>query len=117
MQRSLSKWTPIAALLTAASFCLAPTPSPAQDAARLELGKTVFTAEAEPKCAVCHTLSDAGAAGEIGPSLDDLKPNEARVQAAVTNGIGVMPAYGETLGKEQIAAVAAYVAAVTRKAK
>lgn len=87
--------------------------NPAQaDPARLELGRRVFTALAEPRCGVCHTLADAGTKGEIGPVLDTLKPDAGRVTAAVTNGIGVMPAF-EDLTPEQVEAVAAYVATVT----
>src|SRR3954451_1663097 len=32
--------------------------------------KTIFTKSANPACASCHTLSDAGATGTIGPNLD-----------------------------------------------
>ncbi|WP_108662455.1 c-type cytochrome [Acuticoccus kandeliae] len=73
-------------------------------------GKAVFLTKAAPSCAICHTLSDAGANGMIGPVLDDLKPDEARVKKAVTQGVGVMPAYGESLSAADIDAVAAYVA-------
>lgn len=77
------------------------------------LGKKVFTEEAQPSCTVCHTLADAGAEGAIGPNLDDLKPNEERVRMAVTQGVGVMPAFEESLSEEQIKAVAHYVSTVT----
>lgn len=78
-----------------------------------EQGKKVFTQEAQPSCTVCHTLADAGSAGEIGPSLDELKPSREQVMNAVSSGVGVMPAYGESLSQEQIQAVADYVATVT----
>ena len=74
-------------------------------------GRTIFTG-AVPPCAACHTLADAGASGEIGPNLDELKPDEAKVRAAVTSGVGVMPSFSETLDEDEIATVAAYVAAV-----
>ena len=80
----------------------------------LALGREVFTQIAEPQCALCHTLLDAGATGEIGPKLDELKPNASQIAAAVTQGVGVMPAYGDLLNEEQIKAVSAYVAAVAR---
>ncbi len=76
-------------------------------------GKAVFTQEAQPSCTVCHTLADAGSEGAIGPNLDDLKPTEERVRMAVTQGVGVMPAFGESLSEEQIKAVARYVSTVT----
>jgi cytochrome c6 len=95
---------------------LAPLAASAQDAADAELGKRVFTAEAEPLCGLCHALADAGATGEIGPSLDQLKPTEEQIRAPVSDGVGAMPAY-ETLSEEKIAAVARYVATATRQAR
>ena len=37
-------------------------------------------------CGSCHTLSAADTSGKVGPNLDDLKPDAARVQAAIRNG-------------------------------
>ena len=71
-------------------------------------GKDIFTAN----CGSCHTLKDAGTSGTTGPNLDQLKPNEARVQRQVTNGGAVMPAFKGTLTAAQITAVAKYVASV-----
>jgi mono/diheme cytochrome c family protein len=79
----------------------------------IEKGKQVFTQEAQPSCTVCHTLADAGSAGAIGPNLDELKPSRERVISAVTGGVGIMPAFNESLSSEQIEAVAHYVAKVT----
>ena len=56
-----------------------------------ELGKKVFTSVAQPSCALCHTLEAAGAKGKLGPSLDELKPDEARALKAIKQGVGVMP--------------------------
>jgi mono/diheme cytochrome c family protein len=69
-------------------------------------GKAVFT----ENCGSCHALSDAGTTGSVGPDLDDLAPDEATVNAQVTNGGGSMPAFGGTLSEQQIADVSAYVA-------
>lgn len=66
-----------------------------------------------PACAACHTLKDAGATGEIGPSLDELKPDAARVVKALRNGIGQMPAFPQ-LTEAQIQALARYVEKATR---
>lgn len=76
-------------------------------------GKKVFIEQAQPSCTVCHTLSDAGSAGEIGPDLDELAPSVVQVQNAVKGGVGLMPAFGDSLSEEQIRAVAHYVASVT----
>ena len=77
-----------------------------------EAGKTLFNQTAVPACAVCHTLKHAGASGEIGPSLDELKPDASRVEKAIRNGIGQMPAF-KTLSDDQIKTLAQYVATVT----
>ena len=105
-----------ARLLLSAMLALLPFAANAQDASSDELGKQIFTA-ARPPCSVCHTLADAGATGKIGPNLDERKPTEERVRTAVTGGVGVMPAYGDKLSKEQIAAVSEYVATVAGRGK
>jgi len=79
-------------------------------AAQEDLGRKVFTQLAQPPCALCHTLEAAGAAGTVGPSLDELKPDKARVLDTVRKGIGPMPPYTGKLTPEEIEAVAAYVA-------
>ena len=66
----------------------------------------------ETNCGSCHTLSDAGTTGTIGPNLDDLKPPYDVIVEQVTNGGGAMPPFGGTLTEQQIADVAAYVSAV-----
>lgn len=86
----------------------------AQDA---ELGREVFLQLAQPPCGTCHTLEEAGSSGPIGPVLDELKPDAPRVEAAVRNGVGVMPPYEGKLTDEQIKAVAAYVARASGGAK
>ena len=72
-----------------------------------DLGKTIFLEQGN--CATCHTLADAKANGEIGPNLNQIKPDIGRVINAVTNGIGVMPAYVGNLSEKEIEAVAHYV--------
>ena len=68
-------------------------------------GKTAFTTN----CASCHTLSEAGTTGSVGPNLDELKPEKSLVETQVTNGGGGMPAFGGTLSKKEIEAIAEYV--------
>ena len=79
-------------------------------------GRRLFVKEATPPCALCHTLADAGATANVGPSLDELKPDAQRVMQAVKAGIGAMPAYTQ-LSSEQIQAVARYVARASGGAK
>ena len=73
----------------------------------LNLGKNIFLEKGN--CATCHALSDAGSNADIGPNLNQIKPDIGRVILAVTNGIGVMPAYEGILATEEIEAVAKYV--------
>ena len=73
-------------------------------------GKEVFLGSAA--CGGCHTLSDAGSGGTVGPNLDDLMPSYDQVVTQVTNGGGAMPAFKDTLSEQQIQDVAAYVSSV-----
>jgi mono/diheme cytochrome c family protein len=52
--------------------------------------------------------------GAAGPNLDDLAPNAESVANAVSNGVGIMPSFGNTLTSEQIADLATYVAEASR---
>ena len=70
-------------------------------------GKIIFMGDGN--CATCHTLEDANSYGNIGPNLNEIKPDIMRIISAVTNGIGVMPAYEGELSTEEIKAVATYV--------
>jgi len=69
-------------------------------------GNTVF----ESNCSSCHTLKAAGAGGQIGPNLDQVRPGFAQAQAKVESGGGGMPPFSETLSPQQIRDVAAFVA-------
>lgn len=75
----------------------------------MALGKKLFTTGAVPSCALCHTLKDAGTEGAVGPVLDDLKPNAARVNKALHDGLGAMPSLKATLSEAQIDALSYYV--------
>ena len=76
-----------------------------------EMGKDVFLNKAV--CSTCHTLADAGSSSNIGPNLNEIRPNKMRVINTVTNGIGVMPSYEGELTSEEIEAVAHYVSTST----
>ena len=69
-------------------------------------GADVF---ASAGCGGCHTLAAASSGGNVGPNLDDLKPDFATVQSQVENGGGGMPAFGGDLSQAEIDAVARYV--------
>jgi mono/diheme cytochrome c family protein len=69
-------------------------------------GKAVF---AKNSCGSCHTLKAAAASGNVGPNLDDLKPDFGDVKDQVEHGGGLMPAYKDTLSEQQIEDVAAFV--------
>jgi mono/diheme cytochrome c family protein len=75
-------------------------------------GKAVF---ASAGCGACHTLKAAGATGNVGPNLDQLKPAEPIVERQVTNGGAAMPAFKGRLSPAEIKAVAAFVSSVAGK--
>jgi mono/diheme cytochrome c family protein len=77
--------------------------APTGDAAA---GEAVF---ASAGCGGCHTLEAANSTGNVGPNLDDVKPDAALVVDRVTNGQGVMPSFGGQLSEQEIADVAQYV--------
>ncbi len=70
-------------------------------------GKEVFLESGN--CAACHTLLDAGSHANIGPNLNEIRPDIQRIILAVKNGVGVMPAMEGILSNEEIEAVAHYV--------
>ena len=71
------------------------------------LGKDIFLNAGN--CLACHSLQDAGSAANVGPNLNEIKPDIGRVVNSVTNGIGVMPSFLGILSEEEINAVAYYV--------
>ena len=101
-----------AALVTVSVLSLAGTPVLADDA-QLARGKELFMSKAVPACSVCHTLADAGSVGAIGPNLDEMKPDTARIIKALTEGMGAMPSFKATLSPADMDAVAAYVVKAT----
>jgi len=69
-------------------------------------GREIFVAN----CGSCHTLSDAGTSGTVGPSLDGISLDVSAVETQVRNGGGGMPAFEGQLTDAEITAVSAYVA-------
>ena len=96
-----------AGMTTAGMTTEATTASAKGDAAA---GKQVF---ASAGCGSCHTLKAAGATGNVGPNLDQLKPAYDRVVHQVEVGGGSMPAFKGQLSDKQIQDVAAFVVAST----
>jgi cytochrome c oxidase subunit 2 len=92
---------------------------PAQVAAA---GKKLFAAQG---CSGCHTLSDAGATAQVGPDLDKVLKGKddafistsiTKPDAFVEKGYkpGIMPGnFGQTLQKDELAALVAYLKEVT----
>jgi len=81
------------------------------DEAKMAKGLEIFNETAA--CAACHVLKAAGSQGNIGPNLDSVSNlSKESVMDIVTNGLGVMPAFGEDgiLTKEEIEIVSYYVA-------
>ena len=85
------------------------------DSEKMALGLEIYNNKAA--CGACHILKAAASEGNIGPNLDILKPTEEQVKLIVTEGLGVMPAFGEEgiLTSEEIDAVSHYVFTSTNK--
>ena len=85
------------------------------DSEKMALGLDVYNNKAA--CGACHILKAAASEGNIGPNLDILKPTEEQVKLIVTEGLGVMPAFGEEgiLTSEEIDSVSHYVFSSTNK--
>ncbi|OGB61085.1 MAG: sulfide dehydrogenase [Burkholderiales bacterium RIFCSPLOWO2_12_FULL_64_99] len=79
----------------------------ADDRAQLALGKKLFLQGVVPSCAV----------GAVGPVLDELKPDAARVAKALRNGLGQMPSYKDKLTDAEIEALSLYVSKASGGAK
>jgi cytochrome c6 len=60
-------------------------------------------------CGSCHILKAAGSTGQVGPSLDDVKPDQPTIVQQVTAGGEIMPSFSPQLSSTQINNVAAYV--------
>ena len=93
-------------------------PAGGAPAASAEEGKTIFTGEGG--CGACHTLSDAGTTGTVGPKLDGiaakgqafLKESIENPNADITKGFpkGVMPQdFKSRLGEAKVDALVQYL--------
>lgn len=90
--------------------------SPAKPALGAGGGTAKGTELFASRCGSCHTLGSAGTSGTVGPNLDELKPDKARVLAAIGTGgtgSGTMPK--DLVVGRDAAAVAAFVASTAGK--
>jgi cytochrome c6 len=107
-------WVPSAVVATALLFGIgipAIVSSDHDTTTNIDRGKELF---ASAGCRNCHTLSASGSLGTIGPDLDQLKPNDKQVLAAIENGgtgSGSMP--GNLASGQDAEDIAAYVADAT----
>lgn len=83
----------------------APTAASGSGEQQASAGRDTFVSA----CGACHTMSDAGTNGQIGPNLDTLEPDAETVLTAIQTGPGQMPA--NLVEGEQAQQVAEYVAA------
>jgi cytochrome c oxidase subunit 2 len=86
-------------------------------------GKAVFAANG---CGACHTLADAGSTGQVGPDLDkvlkgadpaDIKEDIVDPNKEIAKGFPadtMPPNFGEIIKPEEIDALVAYLAKVTK---
>jgi len=86
---------------------------PAKSDSTFDLGKDIFLNKA--MCSTCHTLANAGSISQIGPNLNEIRPDKITIMNTVTNGIGVMPPYEGQLTPEEIEAVAHYVSTASQQ--
>jgi len=77
-------------------------------------GREIFLNRAQPGCGVCHAFVEPGSQGAVGPDLNQLQPSLTNVKQAVTQGVGIMPAYGGQLNSQEVDALAAYVFEASR---
>ena len=86
----------------------APAQAEAAKAVDAELGREMFNTWS---CSACHALSDAGAAGAVGPSLDNPALTRDLIIDRVANGQGAMPSFGGQMSNDEIATLADYIVA------
>lgn len=107
---------PIAAAIsqaaTPASEVARPEVAVPDDAARAA-GLALFN---NSSCGTCHTFADAGATGSIGPGLDrNPRLTKAFAIDVITSGRGAMPSFSGQMTDAEIATLADYLVAFSRK--
>jgi mono/diheme cytochrome c family protein len=84
----------------------------AKPATVVEAGRDLFNTWS---CSACHTLSDAGASGMVGPSLDNPNLTHDFIVGRVTNGQGPMPSFAGQISEADISKLADYIVSVNHK--
>jgi mono/diheme cytochrome c family protein len=74
-------------------------------------GAKVF---ASAGCGGCHTLAAAKSKGQVGPNLDQLRPDQQTVERQVRNGGVGMPSFRKKLSEIEISQVAEFVSRSTQ---
>jgi len=113
MKRRLFSAGVMLVVVLAASACGSSKNDSTSAAAKKLPGARVF---ASAGCAGCHTLKAANASGQVGPNLDELKPDESTVARQVRNGGNGMPSFRSRLSGTQIDQVATFVYEATKGA-
>jgi cytochrome c6 len=91
----------------------APEARSAPDPALRTAGLALFNSAS---CGACHAFADAGAAGAIGPSLDrNPRLDKAFAVDVISHGRGAMPSFAGQLSDAEIARLADYLVAFSRK--
>lgn len=107
------------------------TPAPASEIARPEAAAPEAPAATAPNpalrtaglalfntfsCSTCHALADANASGSIGPSLDrNARLTKAFAVEVISNGSGAMPSFAGQMSNAELATLADYIVAFSRK--
>jgi mono/diheme cytochrome c family protein len=104
--------TLVVAFAAAGAGMMLPAEAAPAGNAQLNHGRQLFNDWA---CGTCHTLRDAGASSQVGPSLDGNKGlNRAFVINRIAQGAGAMPGFAGQMSDKEIAQVADYIMKVKK---
>jgi cytochrome c6 len=84
----------------------------AKPTALVEAGRELFNTWS---CSACHTLTDAGASGAVGPTLDNPGLSRDAIVSRINMGGGPMPAFAGQIPDADIGKLADYIVAVNHK--
>lgn len=90
----------------------APAAAPSLSATTREEGRKLF---ANYSCGTCHGFADAGAAGSIGPSLDNPTLTQDYVHETIEKGRGAMPSFAGQMSEAELTTLASYIVGARRR--